>query len=146
MKSIIAIVVVVLAFMSSALHAGFSGLDATVSIDFDEGVASGNMWFTRSSKNNIEVIGCSQKGATTPDESPWWPAEDVYRWAWCRAVDANDVHVLCLTKDPKLIAILMVGLIGKFSRTQAFVVITYAVIELAANIVARTELGALAPI
>jgi hypothetical protein len=45
-----------------------------------------------------------------------------------------------------LIAILMVGLIGKSSRTQAFVVITYAVIELAANIVARTELGALAPI
>ena len=45
-----------------------------------------------------------------------------------------------------LIAILMVGLIGKSSRAQAFVVITYAVIELAANIVARTELGALAPI
>ena len=103
MKSILKMIVVVLVFMSSALPAGFYGLDATVSIDFGEGVASGNMWFTRSSKNNIEVIGCSYKGAAAPDESPWWPAEDIYRWGWCRAMDANDVHVLCLTKDPNLL-------------------------------------------
>jgi len=44
-----------------------------------------------------------------------------------------------------LIAILLVGLVGKAHKTQAFVVIAYAVVELAANIVARTELGALAP-
>jgi len=44
-----------------------------------------------------------------------------------------------------LIAILLVGLFGKTPRTQAFVVIAYAVIELVANIVARAELGALAP-
>jgi len=44
-----------------------------------------------------------------------------------------------------LIFVLLVGLIGKTSRTQAFVVVAYAVVELAANIIARTELGALAP-
>ena len=44
-----------------------------------------------------------------------------------------------------LITILLVGLIGKTSKTQAFVVIAYALVELAANVVARTELGALAP-
>jgi hypothetical protein len=44
-----------------------------------------------------------------------------------------------------LIAILLVGLVGKSPKTQAFVVIAYVVLELAANIVARTELGALAP-
>ena len=44
-----------------------------------------------------------------------------------------------------LIFILLVGLIGKTPRTQAFVVIAYVVVELAANIFARTELGALAP-
>ena len=44
-----------------------------------------------------------------------------------------------------LIFILLVGLIGKSPRTQAFVVVSYVVVELAANIIARTELGALAP-
>ena len=44
-----------------------------------------------------------------------------------------------------LITILLVGLIGKTSKTQAFAVIAYALVELAANVVARTELGALAP-
>ena len=45
-----------------------------------------------------------------------------------------------------LIAILLVGLVGKSAKTQGFVVIAYVVVELAANIVARPELGALAPI
>jgi len=44
-----------------------------------------------------------------------------------------------------LIAILLVGLVGKSPKTQAFVVIAYVVVELAANIVSRSELGALAP-
>ena len=44
-----------------------------------------------------------------------------------------------------LITILLVGLIGKSPKTQAFVVIAYVVVELAANIVSRSELGALAP-
>ena len=44
-----------------------------------------------------------------------------------------------------LIAVLLVGLVGKTHKTQAFVVIAYLVVELAANIVARAELGALAP-
>jgi hypothetical protein len=102
MKLIIVIVVVVLAFMSSTLHAGYSG-DATVSIDLGAGVASGNMWYTRSSKNDVEVIGCGYKGAALPNESPWWPEEDIYRWGWCQAVDTNGVHVLCLTKDSNLL-------------------------------------------
>ena len=44
-----------------------------------------------------------------------------------------------------LIAVLLVGLAGKTHKIQAFVVIAYVVVELAANIVARAELGALAP-
>ena len=44
-----------------------------------------------------------------------------------------------------LIAVLVVGLVGKTHKIQAFVVIAYLVVELAANIVARAELGALAP-
>ena len=44
-----------------------------------------------------------------------------------------------------LIAILLVGLVGKSPKTQAFVVTAYAVVELTANIIARSELGALAP-
>ena len=44
-----------------------------------------------------------------------------------------------------LIAVLLVGLVGKTHKIQAFVVIAYLVVELAANIVARAELGALAP-
>ena len=44
-----------------------------------------------------------------------------------------------------LISILLVGLVGKTHKIQAFVVIAYVVVELAANIFARTEPGALAP-
>jgi len=44
-----------------------------------------------------------------------------------------------------LITILVTGLVGKARRTQTLVVIAYAVVELSANIVARTELSALAP-
>ena len=44
-----------------------------------------------------------------------------------------------------LISILLVGFVGKTHKIQAFVVIAYVVVELAANIFARTELGALAP-
>ena len=44
-----------------------------------------------------------------------------------------------------LTAILLVGLVGKSPKTQAFVVTAYAVVELTANIIARSELGALAP-
>jgi len=95
MKSILTTVVVVLALMSSTLYAGFAAT-GVVSIEFDEveldeGVAEGNMWLARSSKNDVEIIGCSSKGT------------DNERWAWCRAQDANGLEVFCVTENPNML-------------------------------------------
>lgn len=91
MKSILTIVVVVSALMPSTLFAG-AAATGEVSIDFNEGVAEGNMWLARSSKNDVEIIGCSSKGDVVEG-----------KWAWCRARDASGVQVFCLTEDENLL-------------------------------------------
>ena len=106
MKSILKIIVVVLALMSSTLYAG-SAANHEVSIIFDavdSGEASGNMWSVRSSKNDVESIGCSYKGVV--DEvldvgMPW--DQPVNQWAWCWALDADGVQARCFTEDPNLL-------------------------------------------
>ena len=106
MKLILTIIVVVLALMSPTLFAG-SAAEWEVSISFypvDSGDASGNMWSVRSSKNDVESIGCSYKGvvdAVNYDYMPW--GHDVNQWAWCWAVDADGVEAVCFTEDPNLL-------------------------------------------
>ena len=103
MKSILTIVVVLLALMSPTLYAG-SATELAVLIDFDDEFARGAMWPVRSSENDVESIGCSYKGHVNPvhfDYFPW--KQSVKQWAWCRAKDADGVQVWCYTKNPDLL-------------------------------------------
>ena len=107
MKLILSIIVAVFALVPVTLYAGLPvGAVTSVEIELNEGEgtgeAEGAMWFVRSSKDDVETIGCSQKGETTP--SIHWPEQDeVYRWAWCQAKDESGLQVFCLTKDPNLL-------------------------------------------
>ena len=96
MKSILTIVVGLLALMSSALYAGATSRNTGVSIDLDEGVgvASGVMWATRSSKNDVETIGCAYSGI------------DSYNWASRAAVDADGLYLWCFTENPHMIDVI----------------------------------------
>lgn len=100
MKSILTIViaVVVSALMPSTLYAG-AAATGEVSIEFyteDTGEAFGNMWLARSSKNDVEIIGCSFKGELDGQGGS-------LKWGWCRARNASGVEVLCLTDDENLL-------------------------------------------
>jgi hypothetical protein len=109
MKSILKIIVVVLALMSPTLYAG-SAATWEVSISFDtvdSGEASGNMWSVRSSKNDVESIGCSYKGVVDAVHYDWMPWDHaVNQWSWCWALDADGVQARCFTKDKNLLAAL----------------------------------------
>ena len=96
MKSILTIVVVVLALMAPTLYAG-AAAGWTVSVDIDGGEAFGNMWPVRSSKNDLEIIGCSSKGEVDLDTLDSW------KWGWCRARDASGLEVFCITEDENLL-------------------------------------------
>ena len=106
MKSILTIVVGLLALMSSALYAGATSKNTGVSIDLDEGVASGVMWATRSSKNDVEKIGCAYSGV------------DSYNWASCAAVDAGGLYVWCFTDNPQMMDVIKA--ISPFSWVRFF--------------------------
>ena len=98
MKSILTTLVILLALMPATLYAG-AVATGTLSIEFaseDSGEASGNMWLTRSSKNDLEVIGCSFKGELDGQGGS-------YKWAWCRARDASGLEVFCITEDENLL-------------------------------------------
>ena len=95
MKSIVTIVVVVLALVSPTLYAGTAptGTTGTVSINFstdDSGEATGSMWPTRSSKNDVERMGCAYIG--NEDD----------KWTLCTAIDADGVYVRCFTSNPNM--------------------------------------------
>ncbi len=98
MKSILTIIVIVLALVPATLYAGAVATE-TLSIEFeseDSGEASGNMWLTRSSKNDLEIIGCSFKGELDGQGGS-------YKWGWCRARDASGLEVFCITEDENLL-------------------------------------------
>lgn len=104
MRSILTLVVGMLALVSSALYAGAASINPGVSIDFDEGFADGAMWPTRSSVNDVEYIGCSYKGVAQPFLSPNMPwKQPVTQWAWCQAMDADGAYVACFTKNQDLL-------------------------------------------
>src|SRR5210317_535906 len=84
---------------------GFAGHavidDPAVTIEFvedaqgvvlDRGWAWGQMWYARSSKNDVEYIGCGYKAIEQSDGG-------VYKWGFCQARDADDVHVMCYTEN-----------------------------------------------
>jgi len=98
MKSMLTTIAIVLALVPATLYAGTVAL-GTLSIEFeseDSGEASGNMWLTRSSKNDLEIIGCSFKG-----ELDGQGGSD--KWGWCRARDASGLEVFCITEDENLL-------------------------------------------
>jgi len=104
MKSLLTIVVVILALISSPLYAG-KDTSVTVSIEFDvdengvvldSGRVTGNMWNARSSKNDVEAIGCFYRAIENEDGS-------VHKWGRCRAWDANEVTVVCYTFNPEML-------------------------------------------
>jgi hypothetical protein len=90
--------------MSSAVYAGAASVNTGVFIDFDNGVAEGAMWPTRSSDNDVEFIGCSYKGAEEAVLSPFMPwNQPVKQWAWCQAMDPYGAYVACFTKSRNLL-------------------------------------------
>jgi len=95
MKSILTTVVIVLVLVPATLYAG-AAAEGEVTIDFNFGVAEGTMWLARSSKNDVEIIGCSSKGGLNTQGVNT-------RWAWCRARDASGLEVFCLTEDENLL-------------------------------------------
>jgi len=100
---------ILLAGMLIVPSLGFTGdgiiNDPAVTIEFfvdedgnvhDWGWANGQMWSARSSKNDVEMIGCSYKARELGDGS-------VYKWGFCQARDVNDVHVMCWSDNPELL-------------------------------------------
>lgn len=99
MKFMLTIIAIVLVLVPATMYAG-TAATSELSIEFTSegsGVASGNMWLARSSRNDVEVIGCSFKGEVDPDTFESW------NWGWCRARDASGVQVLCLTYDDNML-------------------------------------------
>jgi len=106
MKSVLTIVVVAMALMSPTLYAGsFATWEVSISfLTVNSGEASGNMWSVRSSKNDVESIGCSYKGVVDAVHDDWMPwGHAVNQWAWCWALDADGVQARCFTEDPNLL-------------------------------------------
>ena len=66
----------------------------------DHGWARGQMWSARSSKNDVEMIGCSYKAIEFPDGDGGF---FVYKWGFCQAQDVNEVHVVCYTDNSELL-------------------------------------------
>jgi hypothetical protein len=106
MKTVVGFFAAGMLLISSMVFAG-GGLihDPAVSIEFfedvngvvhDWGLANGQMWSARSSKNDVEFIGCSYKAIENPDES-------VYKFGFCQAQDVNEVYVRCFTDNPEML-------------------------------------------
>ena len=98
---------ILLAGMLIVPSLGFTGdgiiNDPAVTIEFaedDSGFANGQMWSARSSKNDVEMIGCSYKAIELPDGGG---GVFVYKWGFCQARDVNDVHVVCYSENPELL-------------------------------------------
>jgi hypothetical protein len=88
------------------LYAGASA-EWPVSIEFDtadSGRAFGLMWTVRSSRNDVEGIGCSYRSNVEKVEWEHFPWDHpVNNWAWCQAQDAGGVQVWCFTENQHLL-------------------------------------------
>ena len=110
MKTMIRAFATGLLLVSSMGSAG-EGLidDPAVTIDFfedaqgvvhDRGWVNGQMWSARSSKNDVEIIGCGYRAAELDDGMG---GIFVYKWGFCHARDVNEVYVVCYTENPELL-------------------------------------------
>jgi hypothetical protein len=106
MKTVFGFFAAGMLLVSSLVFAGTAILDdPAVSIDFfedengvvlDRGLAYGQMWSARSSKNDFEYIGCSYKAIELGDGS-------VFKFGFCQARDVNEVRVICYTDNPEML-------------------------------------------
>ena len=99
-------IAVLFALISPTLYAGASA-EWPVSIEFDtadSGRAFGLMWTVRSSRNDVEGIGCSYRSNVEKVEWEHFPWDHpVNNWAWCQAQDAGGVQVWCFTENQHLL-------------------------------------------
>jgi len=104
MKTVFGLFAAGMLLVSSIVFAGESYIhDPAVTIEFFEdesGWASGQMWSARSSKNDVELIGCSYKAMEVPDGTG---GIFVYKWGFCQAQDVNEVRVACFSDNPELL-------------------------------------------
>ena len=89
--------VLLAAALSLVAGAAFAGLQqpAEVIVDFDNGFASGDQYTARTSKNDVEFIGC---GTRNFDDGTF-----SFTFNFCQASDGDGNSVVCTTENPVLI-------------------------------------------
>ena len=85
------LITAVLVFFSSVTLAGLYQ-PAPVTVDLEQGAASGDMTTAANSNNKVEFIGCGSRSF-----------EGGFHFGFCQASDAAGNQATCFTEDPTLL-------------------------------------------
>ena len=99
---------VALTLLASVASAG-GQLDVPVTVDLDGMTAQGNQVTARTSKNDVEIIGCGIKAFDDGTGSP-------FTYGFCQARDSEDVFINCLTFSADLLEALKANSAYTFIR------------------------------